>query len=136
MNEDLQQKYMELQMMNSHIKQSQKQLKDGVRQTVELQKIKDNFEELKKIEEDTEIMASLAPGIFVKANIKSPQKILLGVGDGVVVEKHVDDGKKLLDQQIDGLNKMIDELKKEIQENIFKFQKLQQEVQFLAAKSK
>lgn len=74
---------------------------------------------------DKETLVPIGFGSFVNATLKNPDKIVVGIGAGVSVEKNVDDAKALLDNRKEELTKYHDKLN----ENLTKFAQELQNVQ-------
>jgi len=108
--EKAQQKYAELQMIAAQMKQLQEQLEVLDNQSKDNLKIQANLEELQQVKEDTEIKAPIAPGIFIKAQIKEPGKVLVNVGGNTLVPKTTEDAKKLLETQLTDIRKVHKEI--------------------------
>src|SRR3989338_2449099 len=84
---EMQEKYIELQLLDQQIKQMQKQIQLVEQQVMELSSVKQSLDEIKNIEKGTEVLAPLSSGIFAKAEIKDIDKLLVNVGADVVIEK-------------------------------------------------
>lgn len=74
---------------------------------------------------DKETLVPIGFGSFVNATLKNPDKIVVGIGAGVSVEKNVDDAKALLDNRKEELTKYHDKLN----ENLTKFAQELQNIQ-------
>ncbi|MBI2652673.1 prefoldin subunit alpha [Candidatus Woesearchaeota archaeon] len=111
-----QEMYMEFQMIEQHIKQLQKQLEAVTHQLIELNSTSNSLDEFNKINAGREIFVPLSSGIFAKASIKDTSELLVNVGANVVVKKDVISTKKLIQKQMEEIQKMqrqmIDELEK------------------------
>ncbi|MFT4282978.1 MAG: prefoldin subunit alpha [Candidatus Woesearchaeota archaeon] len=77
----------------------------------EIEDIKSSVKELETLK-DEEILAPIANGIFIKAKIIDSKKLKVNVGNGVILEKTINQTIKLLDKQ-----------EKEIKESVFKAKK-------------
>jgi len=95
----IQQKYSELYQLDMYIKQIEQQINAISNQLNELDFVTQELESLKDVEENTEVNCMFTPGIFIKTKIVDNKKVLLNVGSGTVVEKSIDDAKKLLEGQ-------------------------------------
>ena len=111
-----QEMYMEFQMFDQHIKQLQKQLEMVTNQLIELTTTTNSLEEFKKINTGREIFVPLSSGIFAKASVKDTTELLVNVGANIVVKKDIASTKKLIQNQMEELNKiqkqMINDLEK------------------------
>ena len=74
---------------------------------------------------DKETLVPIGFGSFVNATLKNPDKIVVGVGAGMSVEKNVGDAKALLDKRKEELTKYHDKLN----ENLTKFAQELQNIQ-------
>ncbi len=83
---------------------------------MELDYLKNSLEDFKKIKKGNEFLAPLTNGIFVKTRLDDNSKLLVNVGNGVVVEKTVDETKEMLNEKFSELNKIRDELVSQMQE--------------------
>ncbi len=57
-----------------------------------------------------ETLVPVGFGSFIKATITNPDKVIVGVGAGVSVEKNIDDAKTFLEKKKDELNKYLEQL--------------------------
>jgi len=105
MGNDVQQRYIELQMLEKQIIQAQKQIQSLENQIIEINIIKQGLGDLETKEKDTEILTPISNGIFVKATLKDNNTLLVNVGANIVVEKNIEDTKKLLDHQLEEIKK-------------------------------
>jgi len=87
--EELQQKYMQFQMLQQQIEQSSQQVEILNQQLEEINISIEAVEELENVEKDNEVLASIAPGIFVKTALKENQKLLVNVGANTTAEKQL-----------------------------------------------
>ena len=102
--QELQQKYMEMQMISQQMQQTQKQIQVLGQQLEELNLTKEALDDISKTEPETEIRVPLASGIFVKGKITDNKQVYVNVGAGTSVAKTVDEAKALIDTQIKELS--------------------------------
>lgn len=86
--EELRQKYVELQMIGEQMKQLQQQSQMLDEQFVELNVTLQGLDELHNIKKDKEILVPIATGIFTKAELKGGD-LIVNVGSNVLVKKDV-----------------------------------------------
>ena len=127
--EQLQQKYMQFQMIQQQLEKISQQLETLTTKLSELEVSKEALAELKKTKLDTEILANVAPGIFVKAALKDNQKLLVNVGADVTVEKTIDQVVEMLDQQKKDLTEAVAQHEALMQEFSQQAMKLYQEIE-------
>ena len=105
----------ELQMLNMQAQAIGEQIERIDSGLMEIEYLKGNLDELKSAKENSEIFAPVSNGIFVKARLEKNNKLLVNVGNNIVVEKSVDDTKKLLDERIKEMSEMRDKMVEQMQ---------------------
>tara|TARA_Y100000310_G_scaffold345598_1_gene467050 strand:- start:1748 stop:2167 length:420 start_codon:yes stop_codon:yes gene_type:complete len=129
--QEMQEKYMQFQMMlqqSQHIEQALEALN---KQTEELNNLKQNLEEISKVEEGNELLVPLGAGIFLKANLAGDKDLLMNVGSKVVVKKSPEEAMGIIDKQLEEINKAVEETVKEQIRLTGEQQSLQGEIQEL-----
>ena len=106
----VQQKYLELQMLDTQIKQLQQQLKALETQAGELDALTVQLDEMKSVQVGSEILIPVASGIFARAELKDNAQFLVNVGADTVVVKSVDDTKGVLARQVEDIRKLQQEM--------------------------
>jgi len=79
---------MEMQMINSQMRQLQQQAEILEQQCVELERAQLALDDLTKAKVGSESFVTLAPGIFSKAKLESADTVIVNVGASVFVEKN------------------------------------------------
>jgi prefoldin alpha subunit len=102
-------KYRELQQLQQQIEQIAEYVERLQGQQQELDNSIEALTELQKTTVNTEILATLANGIFLKAALKDNQKLVVNVGAGVTVEKNIPDILRLLEEQKEKIAENISE---------------------------
>ncbi|QLH74893.1 MAG: prefoldin subunit alpha [Methanomassiliicoccales archaeon] len=65
--------------------------------------------EFKNAKEGDEVLVPIGGSSFVRAKVSDSQKVLIGVGSGITVEKDIDEAMKLIDSR---MQEMLDAMKK------------------------
>ncbi|MFW6014351.1 MAG: prefoldin subunit alpha [Candidatus Nanoarchaeia archaeon] len=125
---ELQQKYVEYQTYEEHLKDLQKQLQQVDENILEINYIKNSLDEFSQIKEGKEILCPLSSGIFVKANIRKTHEFFVNVGSNVVVGKDLEETKKLMESQEKEIEKTRENLNQKYYEVYTRLQNLQQEL--------
>ncbi len=112
----MQNKYMQMQMLDQQSKQMQEQVQQIDQQSMELEAVKESLDEMKDVKSGTEILVPISGGLFIKAEMKDSQNVLINVGAGTTVQKDVSQAKKMIDEQIVEMEKV----KGQIMENLDK----------------
>lgn len=100
------------QIFEQQIRMLQEQLNAVERTTLDLQSLDLGLDDLKD-GKDKEVLAQVGRGIFVKAKILSDD-LLVDIGGKNFVTKSIENTKKVLQEQIDKLNKIREDLEKEL----------------------
>ena len=103
---NIQEMYMEFQMLDQRIKQLQSQLEMLANQLMELNATGNSLDEFSKITDEKEVFVPLSSGIFAKATMKKSDELLVNVGASVVVAKDIPSTKKLIQNQIEEIKKL------------------------------
>ena len=133
--EELQQKYLELQEVSTQLKQLQQQVSNLELQFMEMQKVKESLEDLEKIKGKKEILVPIANGIYKKAEMENNEKVLINIGADLMVEKNFEDTKKLIEEQIKEISKVINEINTELKNGTINLQYMQKEFQEMSSKT-
>jgi len=102
-DEDMQRKYMEMQMMGQQINQVQQQVMEAERQLLELETIKEALHELPNKKVGDEILVPINQGIYMKGQIKDTQNFIINVGSQVAVQKTAKQAQEMVESQISKL---------------------------------
>lgn len=95
----LQEKYMEYQMIEQQVKQVEEQTQTMQKQIEDLNGIKEAIENIEKTKVGNELFVPISAGIFIKAEIKQNNELLVNVGDNVVVPKSIKEAITLVEKQ-------------------------------------
>ncbi len=97
--EYLQERYVEAQLIQKQVEQLRLQMQFIQEELREVQGGLAALDDIAKSKPDSEIMLPLANGIFVRGTLKETDRLLVGVGASVVVEKDVPSTKEILGQR-------------------------------------
>ena len=95
----LQQKYLHFKFLQEQLEQIAQQVQLIRQQYAELDAAKETIEEIGKSAKNTEILAPVAEGLFMKVQLQDPTKVILNVGANVAVEKNVSEVRNILENQ-------------------------------------
>lgn len=102
-------KYMQLQLLQQQVEQITDYAEKLQGQHKELDTSIEALSELQKTNVNTEILAPIANGIFLKAELKDNQILVVNVGAGVTVEKTIPEVLKLLEEQKEKITENLSE---------------------------
>ncbi len=114
MKEEIQQKYIELQILNQQIKKVQEQFMILQHQLGELTTLETSMIEMRDIKKDSEVFSSLGSGIFINSKLADPGNVIVNVGAGVLVTKTLDEAMHLVKTQITNINQSQEAVKEEL----------------------
>jgi len=97
--EQLNEMYTRLQMIDAQIKQLQQQMMGTEQQMQDIATVKDGLTDLEKIQEGNEILVPIAGGIFAKAKLQDTSELIVNIGASVNVKKPIEEVIKLIDTQ-------------------------------------
>ncbi|MBS3064491.1 MAG: prefoldin subunit alpha [DPANN group archaeon] len=124
MDEEINQRF---RIFEREIAQIQEQLQAIEQATLDLSQINFGLDEIPK-NKDSEILAPIGRGIFVKAKIISDE-LTVDVGEGTFVKKTIPETKKIILEQIEKLNNMKNDLENELEKINQEITNIMQEVQ-------
>lgn len=133
--EELQQKYLELQEISTQLKQLQQQISNLEAQLMEMQKVKETLADLEKLNSKKDILVPVANGVYAKAELNQNQNVLINIGADLIVEKNFGDAKKIIEEQIEEINKLIGEMNIELKNGAIGLQYMQKEFQEISSKT-
>jgi prefoldin alpha subunit len=128
---ELQQKYLEFQMLDQQTKQAQKQLQMIEAQMQELINTGAALDDISNVKQGTDFLAPIASGIFVRGRLSENKDILVNVGANVAVSKSVEEVKGMLKSQLEELENVQQNTADQYQMLTLKAEKLEKELQKL-----
>jgi len=127
----LQQKYLELQMIDQQMKQIQKQVEAVERQAGEIDEVQQSLDELGSSKPGSEMWVPISNGIFLKAKLEDNKKLGVNVGSNTVVAKDIPSTKSMLADQAVEMRKFQAELVEQFEKMAERAAELQAELQDL-----
>ena len=130
--QELQEKYMELQLLEQNVKVAQSQVQTLMTQLAELESVNETLNELKDMKQGSELLVPISNGIFIKADLKNKDELTINVGADVAVEKSIPETKKLLEEQKKEIEKLQQRTLEELQKFVIQFKMAEEEFKKLA----
>lgn len=124
----LQQRYMELQMLDQQLKQIQQQLHAVEQQSMEVEFVVDAIGNFSRSDVGSDILVPLSSGIFMKAKLQDSSELLVNVGGNTIVDKTCPEVEGMLKKQVNELVKVKKELTDKFAEFAGKMQAIQAEL--------
>lgn len=107
---EVQEKYMEFQMLQAQMQAVQRQMEALAEQAHEMDIVQNALDEFSKSKKGSDMFVTLTPGLFVKAKLEESENVLLNVGGGAMVQKSVPQAKEIVANQGSELRKLHEEL--------------------------
>ncbi len=96
----------ELQILNTEAQFIGEQIERVDASLMEMEYVKNCLDELASTSNNSQILAPVSNGIFLKAKLEKTDMLLVNVGKEIVVEKTIPDTKSLLDSRIKEMSEM------------------------------
>jgi len=103
LSEDTQKKLLEYQLLDQNIKKLKEQLEVADSQLVDAMATLQSLDEVAGLQGGQEGLVPFNNGIFARATLQKPEKLLLNVGAGVVVDRSIAETRALIEKQKDEL---------------------------------
>ncbi len=133
---ELQEKFVEFQVVQQQIGQVQKQSQQLAAQKAEVDQVQKSVAELKEVKEGNEMLAPVCSGIFVKANIKTSDELFVNVGNNIVVKRNTEQVKEMLETQSSEIRKMEEHLTVSLQQLAAKAHDIEKDLDALIKEAK
>ena len=132
--EQIQEKYMEFQMVDAQVNQIKEQLKALDAQATELKNLSENLDELEKVSEDSESLIPVNSGVYLKGKITDKKKVIINVGSNIMVEKDIESAKHMVESQINQISDVRVQFVDEYKTTVKRAKALQKEIIALQSK--
>ncbi|MBW2999678.1 prefoldin subunit alpha [Candidatus Woesearchaeota archaeon] len=129
MDNEIQNKYLELQMIGQQIKQVQQQIQALDNRLMELNVVEQSLDDLGEVKTGTEILVPISSGIFAKAELKDNKDLMVNVGANTVVKKTIPKTKDMLTEQTTEINKYKEQMLMQVNQLIEHAKALEKEIE-------
>ncbi len=92
--------YMEYQQLMQQMELFDRQFQQLDVQSSEFLSVLETLSEFPNAENDNEILIPISSGIFAKAKLCEKEKVLVNVGSSIVLDKSIEDTRKLIESQL------------------------------------
>jgi prefoldin alpha subunit len=134
--EQIRQVYVEVRVLESYAEEMRTRLQVVLSTTNELQTTRTAVEALSKTAENTPLLVNLGGGVYGAAKLADPQKVLLDVGTGIVVEKTVSESLELITKRLEDLEKARASLESQLSNVLARLDKSRTKLSELSSSSK
>lgn len=91
------------------------------------------LEGLEKEGENAELLIPIGGNAYVKAKLQSANKVTVGIGAGISIEKSVSEAKEIIKKRLEELEKSLEELQRQFNQVASRIRENQERMQKLAA---
>ena len=122
---EVQEKYVEFQILQAQMQAIQKQMEALAEQAHEMDIVHDALDEFSRSKKGSDMFVTLTPGLFVKAKLEDSESVVLNVGGGAMVQKSIPQAKDIVVNQGGELRKLHEDLStqaKKLEEHALKLQ--------------
>ena len=130
---EINQKILELNLRNDEMKALEQQLMLIESQAANIKQVVSDLEDMKG--KDKNILASIGNGVFARARVTDSKNIFINIGAGCVVEKDIEEAKKIINKQISELDNIKETARKEIEKRSESLAELENEMRIMQAKA-
>ncbi len=113
-NKEFEKAFMTYQMLQKQLEIFRLQAVQLEKEFIEVEKTKQAIEGFSKMKKDNEIMIPLGNGYFAEGSISNLKKVLVGLGNSVMLEKEI----KPVHENLENKIKEIEKMSKDLQEKI------------------
>ena len=126
MNEEIQKQFYELELYNQQVKKLQEELGKIEIMKMELMK---SIESMEGLKESKELLIPLGGGAFVKAEVIDSEKVIVGAGADVFLEKNIDEVIEDFKKSSEELTNAETMVKEQIEKTVNYMDKMQQDLE-------
>lgn len=127
--QELQQRIIELNLLDQKCKEIQQQVGIIDQQLTELNLLENNLREINKIEKSSDTLSQLGQGIFIKSKIDKTDEVFIDIGSKIVVKKTPEEAKELVKKRIEQILNIREIILQELNNIILNIQLIEQEIQ-------
>jgi len=130
--EKIQQKYIMLQMIDVQIKELEKEIGAIEQRAFEISNLKASLRAMAESKPNSKSFSPIGLGIFTESEIKNTKEVLVNVGSGVLVKKHITEAEDILGKQMVQIDKITLQMTQNLTSLATRAQEIEKEIQELA----
>ncbi len=132
---DINNELMELQVMKQQLHEIEQYINEIDKRILEVQQSLYDLQNFRDRKENQEVLVPIVSGVFVKGQLKDIDKVLIGVGAGVVIESDLDHAIAILNRNLATLTKQREEFVKEGEVLVNKMRTIEEKINRVVALS-
>jgi len=111
---ELEKEYVKLNAMKNQLNELVVQKKILESKMNEISETIETIDGVKNMKRGADMWASIGSGVFVLTSMKTPDKVIVDVGAGALIEKNIEEAKEFLNKKMDGLKALYQQLSQNI----------------------
>ncbi|MCD6093053.1 MAG: prefoldin subunit alpha [Candidatus Aenigmarchaeota archaeon] len=111
---ELEKEYVKLNAMKNQLNELVVQKKIIESKMNEVSETIETIDGVKNMKRGADMWASIGSGVFVLTSMKTPDKVIVDVGAGALIEKNIEEAKEFLNKKMDGLKALYQQLSQNI----------------------
>ena len=131
MKKEVQEKYLELQLLQRQLQAVHQQIEALESQAQEMDIVHAALDDFSRTKKGSEMFVTLTPGLFVKAKLEETENVVLNVGGSAMVQKSIPEAKEIVANQGSELRKLQEELADQMRKLQEQAEKAQEELRKL-----
>lgn len=126
---EIQQEYFKLQMLDSQMKELEKNISILEEQVLQLQDLKENIGKINNLKQGSKMHSPISPGIYVESELLNSKNILVNVGANIFIKKDILGAQDTVYERIKYVQKIIQNLVKDLEELSIQSRESQEKLQ-------
>ncbi len=126
--EQLQKDIMQINLLDGKLQELEQQMALLEKQINELQVCGLALEDIKNIKPETEMLAAVSPGVFVKTKLKDNKEIFINTGAKIFCKKNTEDAKEFIQTKLNIALDVYNKLSSEVNSIVETMNSLEQEL--------
>lgn len=126
--EEQQKKLIELQIISQQLNQMQQQLSALQAQSEDVRNLQKSLDEIEKTKVGNKILAPLSSGVLIDTELKNNKEVVMAIGAGITVKKPISEAKKIIKDQENQLDLIMNKLQQDLQHYSSVYIRLEEEL--------
>ena len=126
---EIEKKLMEFQILKAGYEQLEAKEKELLETKMEIEISISAIKEVSSLENSADVFVNFGAGNYIKGKIYAPEKILVSIGAGVVVEKSAEEAIKLMEERLKSIDDALDQIRNEREKIALKLEALREEIE-------
>ena len=126
---ELEKKIMEFQVLRAGYEQLESKEKELLEAKMEVEMSLNALKEVSLLKKEGEVFINFGAGNYVRGSIKQVDKVLVGLGAGVVVEKSLEEALDIMEKRLKNIDNAIEQIRSEREIVLTKLESLRKDIE-------